>query len=77
MIDRRTMNNKTRSTFYNTRDLSGAINPETDAAWEVGEFHAGRNMDELGNLGLSDADEDDVVAFLKTLTDGRYEHLIP
>jgi len=68
---------KTAVHFYNTRDVSGSINPETGAAWELGEFHAGRNVDELGDLGLSDADEDDIVAFLKTLTDKRYEHLIP
>jgi cytochrome c peroxidase len=68
---------KTVVHFYNTRDLGGAINPETNATWETGEFHALRNVDELGNLGLSDQDEDDIVAFLKTLTDQRYEHLIP
>ena len=68
---------KTVVHFYNTRDLDGAINPETNATWEAGEFHALRNADELGDLGLSDQDEDDIVAFLKTLTDQRYEHLIP
>jgi len=67
---------KTVVHFYNTRD-SGGINPETNSTWETGEFHALRNVDELGNLGLSDAQEDDIVAFLKLLTDKKYEHLIP
>jgi hypothetical protein len=31
----------------------------------------------VGNLRLSDAEEDALVAFLKTLTDERYENLIP
>lgn len=68
---------KTVVHFYNTRDVPGAINPETGAGWEEGEFHALRNTEELGNLGLSDQEEDDIVAFLKLLTDERYEHLIP
>lgn len=61
--------------FYNTRDIGG-INPETGKMWEVGEFHSGRNTDELGNLGLSSAQEDDLVAFLKIFTDAKYESLI-
>jgi len=68
---------KTVVHFYNTRDVPGAINPETNSTWEMGEFHIGRNTDELGDLGLSDAQENDLVVFLKTLTDKRYEHLIP
>ena len=66
---------KTVVHFYNTRD-TGGINPETGAAWEVGEFHNGRNQDELGDLGLTSTDEDDLVAFLKTFTDTKYESLI-
>ena len=68
---------KTVIHFYNSRDVDGALNPETSSAWEPGEFHSGRNVDELGNLGLSDEDENDIVSFLKTLTDRRYEHLLP
>ena len=63
--------------FYNTRDVLNATNPETNALWEIGEFHSGRNTDELGDLGLSQSEEDDLVSFLKTFTDERYEHLIP
>lgn len=59
--------------FYNTRDVTGALNPETNSTWREGEFHGLRNTDELGNLGLSTQDEADLVAFLKLLTDKRYE----
>jgi len=49
--------------FYNTRDVPSA-------GWPVPEYAATVNFDELGNLGLSDADEDALVAFMKTLSDG-------
>lgn len=49
--------------FYNTRDLE----PER---WGPPEVPATMNTEELGNLGLSDQEVDDIVAFLKTLTDG-------
>lgn len=62
--------------FYNTRDVEGAINPETGEAWEKGEVDVNKNDAELGNLKLT-AEEEDLVAFLKTLTDEQYEHLIP
>ena len=68
---------KTVVHFYNTRDVPGAINPDTGAPWEKGELEANKNVNELGNLKLTDAEEDDLVAFLKTLTDEKYEHLIP
>lgn len=63
--------------FYNTRDVKGAINPETGAGWEKGEVEVNKNSDELGNLGLSPEEEADIVAFMKTLTDAKYEHLMP
>ncbi len=47
--------------FYNTRDLGG---------WPPPEVPENVNTDELGNLGLSDQDVDDIVAFLLTLSDG-------
>ncbi len=34
------------------------------------------NHDELGNLGLSDHEEDAIVAFMKTFTDKKFEHLV-
>jgi cytochrome c peroxidase len=48
--------------FYNTRDVPG-LWPAPDVAETV-------NTTELGNLGLSPVEEDDIVAFLRTLTDG-------
>lgn len=68
---------KTVVHFYNTRDVAGAINPETNLPWRTAEVDTTKNDEELGDLGLSDAEEDAIVAFLKTLTDQRYEHLIP
>jgi cytochrome c peroxidase len=47
--------------FYNTRDTQ---------PWPLPEVMDNVNHDELGNLGLTDAEEDAVVAFLKTLSDG-------
>jgi cytochrome c peroxidase len=47
--------------FYNTRDVE---------EWPVPEVAANMNTAELGNLKLTDADEDAIVAFLKTLSDG-------
>jgi len=47
--------------FYNKRDV------ETFPAPEISE---NVNKDELGNLGLTPQEEADIVAFLKTLTDG-------
>lgn len=49
--------------FYNLRDLD----PVRFGPPETG---ANVNRDELGNLGLSDEEEDALVAFLRTLTDG-------
>ena len=49
--------------FYNTRDV-----PE--AGWEPGEVPQTVNHEELGNLGLTDDEENAVVTFLRTLTDG-------
>jgi cytochrome c peroxidase len=47
--------------FYNTRDV---------APWPAAEVPDTMNRDELGNLGLSAAEVDAIVAFLGTLTDG-------
>jgi cytochrome c peroxidase len=54
--------------FYNTRDVPGALGNGMD--WDAPEYPATVNFDELGNLGLSDHDEDALVAFMKTLSDG-------
>jgi cytochrome c peroxidase len=47
--------------FYNTRDV---------AEWPAPEVSDNVNMDELGNLGLTNQELEDVIAFLNTLTDG-------
>jgi cytochrome c peroxidase len=47
--------------FYNTRDVE---------MWPDPEVAANVNTDELGNLGLTDAEEDALVAFMNTLSDG-------
>ncbi|MCK5809981.1 MAG: hypothetical protein KAH00_02780 [Cocleimonas sp.] len=62
--------------FYNTRDVKGAKNPETGKAWRQAEVDKTKNIDKMGNLKLSNQDVADIVSFLKTLTDKRYEHLI-
>jgi len=47
--------------FYNTRDLGG---------WQAPEVAENVNRDELGDLGLTTQEIEDLVAFLNTLTDG-------
>jgi cytochrome c peroxidase len=47
--------------FYNTRDVK---------AWPAPDIASTMNRTELGNLGLTDAEVDDLVAFLLILTDG-------
>jgi len=48
--------------FYSTRDIRGL--------WPTPEVQQNVETNLLGNLGLSDAEENDIVAFLLTLTDG-------
>ena len=64
--------------FYNTRDVKPAcpdpLTPESDAlaqgCWPAPEVAQNVNTDELGNLGLTPAEEAALVAFMKTLSDG-------
>jgi cytochrome c peroxidase len=49
--------------FYNTRDLP-------NQAWDPPEYPNNINGRELGDLGLTTSEEQDLVAFLLTLTDG-------
>jgi len=60
--------------FYNTRDVlpdcASAGGVEGVDCWPAPEVAANVNEDELGDLGLSDAEEDAIVAFLGTLSDG-------
>jgi cytochrome c peroxidase len=62
--------------FYNTRDVlpSCVIEPMPfpgKNCWPEPEVPANVNKTELGNLGLSDEEEDAIVAFLATLSDTR------
>jgi len=63
---------KTVVHFYNTRDTlpicAAGAQPGVNC-WPVSEMPVNLNL-AIGNLGLSDAEENDIVAFLKTLTDG-------
>jgi cytochrome c peroxidase len=54
--------------FYNTRDVPGA--GWNGMPWPPSELALNVNTAELGNLGLKDAEEEAIVAFLQTLTDG-------
>lgn len=47
--------------FYNTRDVG---------PWPAPEVPQNVNREELGNLGLTEQEVDDIVVFLHTLTDG-------
>jgi len=64
---------KTVVHFYNTRDVTGAINPETGKAWGEAEIPNTVNHQLLGNLKLTEEEENALVSFMKTLTDKRYE----
>ncbi len=65
--------------FYNDRDLRPAcadpvwtrmVDAEREGCWPGPEVAENVNHDELGNLDLSEQEMDDIVAFMKTLTDG-------
>lgn len=73
---------KTVVHFYNTRDVKprcdAPLVPETDAmrqgCWPAPEVEANLNTKEMGNLKLTEDEEDAIVAFMKTLTDGHARH---
>lgn len=64
--------------FYNTRDTKPTcpdpFTTEKDAlrlgCWPIAEVEDNVNTDELGDLGLTSNQEDAIVAFLRTLSDG-------
>jgi cytochrome c peroxidase len=62
---------------YNSRAARRQINPETGEGWAEPEVPQNLSM-ELLEIGpaLDDRRVDALVAFLKTLTDQRYEHLL-
>ena len=62
---------------YNTTAPSAKVNPETGKPWGQTEFEKTISMEELTvGPALDDKRIDALVAFLKTLTDARYEHLL-
>lgn len=61
--------------YYNTRDVlprcESTRNPKIGrTCWPAPEVEANLNTAELGNLGLTEHDEDALIAFLATLSDG-------
>ena len=60
--------------FYNTRDALPRCLPddpgEGTTCWPAPESTANLNTKRVGRLGLSDAEEDALVSFMQTLTDG-------
>jgi cytochrome c peroxidase len=61
---------------YNSKSAKRQINPETNAPWEAPEVPENLSMKELKAPALDDKRIDALVAFLKTLTDKRYESLL-
>jgi cytochrome c peroxidase len=60
--------------FYNTRDVLPRCQPhdvnEGMTCWPAPESTDNMNTSRVGRLGLSDAEEDAIVSFMQTLTDG-------
>jgi len=60
--------------FYNTRDVLPRCAPddprEGTGCWPAPEETANMNKTRVGHLGLSDAEEEAIVSFMQTLTDG-------
>jgi cytochrome c peroxidase len=60
--------------FYNTRDVLPRCQPgdagEGVSCWPAPESTANMKTSNVGRLGLSDAEEDAIVAFLQILSDG-------
>lgn len=63
--------------IYNTRDPERLINPETGAPFGPPQVAETLSVEELTHgPALDDRRVDAIVAFLRTLTDARYEHLL-
>lgn len=60
--------------FYNTRDVLPSCGPndagEGTTCWPAPESTANMNTSRVGRLGLSEAEEDSLVVFMQTLSDG-------
>lgn len=63
---------------YNSKNPRHQIDPETNAAWGAPEIAETISKEELeSGSALNSKRIDALVAFLRTLTDRRYEHLLP
>jgi len=60
----------------NTSNLNHGINPETGLIWQTDSYADQLHGAELAMPELSSQDKQDLIAFLKTLTDRRYEPLL-
>ncbi len=60
--------------FYNTRDVLPRCKPddpgEGKTCWPAAESITNMNTNKVGRLGLSDSEEDAIVSFMQTLSDG-------
>jgi cytochrome c peroxidase len=56
--------------FMNLKDITHFYNSRDAEDWPEPEYPDTVNFSELGNLGLSKADEDALVKFMRTLSDG-------
>lgn len=67
--------------FYNfmgnTAGTQSPINPETGQAWAETPFPETIDDDLLGQQPMTEAELEGLECFLRTLTDERYEHLMP
>ncbi|MEO3430833.1 cytochrome c peroxidase [Pelagibius sp. CAU 1746] len=62
---------------YNSKSAERQVNPETGKPWRAPEVPENLALEELTHgPALDDRRIDAIVAFLKTLTDKRYEHLL-
>lgn len=53
------------------------LNPETNQAWGINDHQATINHTDLLQKSMNDAKIRNLEAFLRTLTDAKYEHLLP
>ncbi len=54
-------------------NLDTLLNPNGGLGTDPGDGPGGESGAQLGNLGLTDEEEDDIVAFLRTLSDGYFD----
>jgi cytochrome c peroxidase len=67
--------------FYNTRDTKPVCDGDYDVyqamdegCWPAPEVAENVNTDELGDLGLTDEEEDALVVWMQAMSDGYFKH---